>query len=64
MEADRKMDVVTIEQRKKETATTATEATTEKVGIQAMQTATAAEDNNSNHEGVISPPENSYTPKT
>ena len=50
--------------KKKETATTATEATTEKVGIQAMQTATAAEDNNSNHEGVISPPENSYTPKT
>ena len=59
MEADRKMDVVTTEQREKETATAATEATTETVGIQAMQTSTPAEDNNSYHGGVISPPDNS-----
>ena len=64
MEADREMDVVTAEQREKETATVATEATTETVGIQAMQTATPAEENNSDHGGGISPPDNSSTPKT
>ena len=63
MDADRKIAVVTIERRRKETATAATEATTEKVGIQAMQTATPAEDNKSNHGGGISPLENSSTPK-
>ena len=64
MEAYRKMDVVTTERRGKETATAATEATTETVGIQAMQTATPAEDNNSDHGGSISPLDNSSTPKT
>ena len=59
MEADRKMDVVTTEQREKETSTAATEATRETVEIQAMQTETPAEDNNSNHGGVILPPDNS-----
>ena len=59
MEADRKMDVVTTERKENETATESTEATTETVGIQAIQTATQAEDNNSNHGGVISPLENS-----
>ena len=59
MDAYRKMDVVTAEQREKETATVATEATTETVGIQAMQTVTQEEDNNSNNGGVISPPDNS-----
>ena len=63
MEADKKMDVVTTERIEKETATAATEATTEIVGIQAMQTATPTEDNNSDHGGVISPPDNSYTQK-
>ena len=53
MEADRKVDVVTTERIKKETATAATEATTEAVGIPAMQTATPAEDNNSDHGGGI-----------
>ena len=59
MDVDRKIAAVTIERRRKETATAATEATTEKVGIQAMQTATPAEDNDSDHGGGISPPENS-----
>ena len=59
MDAYRKMDVVTAEQREKETATVATEATTETVGIQAMQTVTQEEDNNRNNGGVISPPDNS-----
>ena len=59
MEADSKMDVVTTEWREKETAMAATEATTETVGIQEMQAATPAEDNNSYHGGGISPPENS-----
>ena len=64
MEADRKMAVVTTERRGKETTTPATEATTEMVGIQAIQTATPAEDNSSVHGGGISPPDNSSTPKT
>ena len=64
MEADRKMDMVTTERRGKETAKAATEATMEKVGIQAMQTATPAEDNNNDHGGGISPPDNLSTPKT
>ena len=59
MEADNKIDVVTTEQREKETATAATEEMTETVEIQAMQTETPAEDNNSNHGGVILPPDNS-----
>ena len=63
MEADRKMAVVTTERRGKETTTAATEATTETVGIQAMQTATPAEDNNSNHGDGISTQDNSSTPK-
>ena len=63
MEADRKMAVVTTYQRGKETATAATEATTKTVGIQEIQTATPAKDNNSDHRGGISPPENSSTPK-
>ena len=46
MEADKKMDVVATEEREKATATAGMEATTETVGIQAMQTATPAEDNN------------------
>ena len=62
-EEDRKMDVVTTEKREKETATSETEPTTETVGIQAMQTETLAADNNSDHGGIISPPDNSYTPK-
>ena len=49
------MDVVTTEQGEKETTMAATEAKTETVGIQAMQTATPVENNNSNHGGVISP---------
>ena len=53
MEADSKMDVVTTEKIEKSTATVATEATTEKFGIQSIQTATPAEDNSINHGGVI-----------
>ena len=64
MEADRKTAVVTTDQRGKETATAATEATTETVGIQAIQTSNPAEDNNSDHGGGISPPDNLSTPKT
>ena len=64
MEADRKIAVVTTEQRGKETATAATKATTETVVIQAIQTATPAEDTNSDHGGGISPPDNSSNPKT
>ena len=64
MESDRKMAVVTTEQRVKETATAATEATAETVEIQEMQTATPWEDNNSDHGGGISPPDNSLTTKT
>ena len=58
------MAVVTTEQRGKETATAATEATAEKFGIQAIQKATPVEDNSSDHGGGISPPDNSSTPKT
>ena len=58
MEEDKKMDVVTTEQRGKETATTVTEATTETVGIQAIQTAPLVEDNSSDHGGGISPSDN------
>ena len=47
------MEVITTDQREKATATAGTEATTETVGIQATQTATQAEDNNIDHEGVI-----------
>ena len=53
MEADKKMDAVTTEEREKATATAGTEAATETVGIQATQTATPAEDNNSDHGGGI-----------
>ena len=63
IEADREMDAVAIEESEKETATEVTEAKTEIVGIQATQTATPAEDSNSDHGGAISPPDNSYTPK-
>ena len=63
MEADSKMAVVTTEQRGNETAMAAKEATTEIVGIQTLQKATPAEDNNSDHGGVISPPDNPSTPK-
>ena len=59
MEADREMDAVAKEERKNATAMAGTEATTETVGIQATQTATPAEDINSDHGGAISPPENS-----
>ena len=58
MEADRKTDVVTTERREKETATAATEATTETVGIQAIKTATPAEDKSSDYGVGISPPDN------
>ena len=51
------MDTVAIEESEKATATEGTEATTEIVGIQATQTATPAENSNSNHGGAISPPE-------
>ena len=64
MEADRKIAVVTIKRRGKETATAATETTAETVGIHAMQTATPAEDNSSDYGGGISPPEKSSTPTT
>ena len=64
MQADREMDAGTTEKRDKSTATAGTEATSETVGIQATQTATPAEDSNSDHGGAISPPDNSYTPKT
>ena len=64
MEADKKMSVVTTKRRVKETATAATEATTETVGVQAIQTATPAEDDSSYHGVGISPPDNSSTPKT
>ena len=64
MEADRKLNVVTTEQIGKENATAATEANTETVETQEMQKTTPAEDNNSNHGGGISPPDNSLTPKT
>ena len=53
MGEDRKMYVVTTERRKKSTATAGREVTTETFGIQATQTVTPAEDNNSNHGGVI-----------
>ena len=64
MEADREMDVVTIERREKETATAATEATMETVGVQAIHTETPAEDNSSDRGGGISPLDNSSNPKT
>ena len=53
MGEDRKMYVVTIEQRKKATATAGREVTTETFGIQATQRATPEDDNTSNHGGVI-----------
>ena len=59
MEAFREMDAVATEEREKATATVGTEATTEKVEIQATQTTTPVEDSKSNHGGAISPPENS-----
>ena len=46
------MDAATTEEREKSTATAGTEATSETVGIQATQTATPAEDSNSDHGGV------------
>ena len=53
------MDAVTTENREKSTAKAGTEATTKTVGIQSAQTATPAEDRNSDYGGAISPPENS-----
>ena len=47
------MDAVATQEREKATATSGTEATTETVGIKATQTATPAEDSNSNHGGAI-----------
>ena len=53
MDADRKMDAVATKEREKSTAMAGTDATTETVVIQAMQTATPEEDSNSDHGGVI-----------
>ena len=64
METEKKMAVVTTEKRGKETATAAKEATAETFGIQAIQKATPAEENSSDHGGGISPPDNSSTHKT
>ena len=63
MEADKKMEVVTTEPTGKETATEATEPTMDTFRIQAIQTATPAEDNSNDNGGGISPPDNSSTPK-
>ena len=53
MEADREMDAVANEERKNANAKAGTDATTETVGLQATQTATPAEENNSDHGGGI-----------